>query len=169
MISIARVLADYVVEIADLKENNKYHEIALFHLLIAYDSHIHPLLKTNPTESEFREAFKQQNICDNKEIDMAIYYLLQSAPVFWKIFKSFSKDTQTMLIPYSRIVYLRGIKTGDIVYKHESDSDKYIVKEYREPNHVFMERRNHDGKVISTSIYDINSLFMKRKVEFNIN
>jgi hypothetical protein len=58
-------------------------ERPLWHLLKAHEKQIEGLIEEDPTGQWFHKAFRQIGVTNNKNIDMAIWLLLQDASVFW--------------------------------------------------------------------------------------
>jgi len=66
---------------------NEDSERALWRLFKAHEERIIGLLDQNLDDERFHKLFRQADITGNSDIDMAIWYLLQAAPVFWKLFE----------------------------------------------------------------------------------
>lgn len=61
---------------------NNWNDRALFHLLKLHKDRLPKL------DDYFHKAFRQVDVTDSGECDMAIWCLLQDAPIFWDCFES---------------------------------------------------------------------------------
>ena len=60
-------------------------ERALWNLLKANEEQIEGLIEEDSTGFYFHKAFRQQDITESGFTDMAIWLLLQEAPIFWNM------------------------------------------------------------------------------------
>jgi hypothetical protein len=60
-------------------------ERALWNLLKANEKHIQGLIEEDETGYWFHKAFRQVDICESPEMDMAIWQLLSVATLFWEM------------------------------------------------------------------------------------
>ena len=60
-------------------------ERALWNLLKANEEQIKGLIEEDSTGFYFHKAFRQQDITESGFTDMAIWLLLQEAPIFWNM------------------------------------------------------------------------------------
>jgi hypothetical protein len=71
------------------KETKK--ERALWNLLKANEKHITGLIEEDSTGYWFHKAFRQVDVCENANMDLAIWLLLSEASLFWKMLKENEK------------------------------------------------------------------------------
>jgi len=62
-----------------------YGERALYRLLVAHEKEITGLIEEDETGLYFHKSFRQIDVTNSGHIDMAIWLLLQQAPIFWNI------------------------------------------------------------------------------------
>lgn len=58
-------------------------ERALWNLLKANEKHIEELIEEDPTGFYFHKSFRQNDVCGNYNMDLAIWLLLNEAKLFW--------------------------------------------------------------------------------------
>lgn len=66
---------------------NSFVDSALLRLLKVHKEYINGLIESDSTGAWFHKAFRQTDVTPSGDIDMAIWYLLQEAPLFWQIVK----------------------------------------------------------------------------------
>ena len=71
---------------------NSYKERGLWHLLKANEKHITGLIEEDPTGYWFHKAYRQIDVTENPNTDLAIWHLLQDAPLFWKMLTDWDND-----------------------------------------------------------------------------
>jgi len=70
-------------------KDDYYTECALCHLLTLYKDRL-PIF-----DGYFHKAFRQADITDSGHSDMAIWCLLQGAPIFWKLFDEYVEQEES--------------------------------------------------------------------------
>tara|TARA_R110002167_G_scaffold206_2_gene1152 strand:+ start:123 stop:389 length:267 start_codon:yes stop_codon:yes gene_type:complete len=70
---------------SELMENdyNNFSELALLRLLKANSRHIEGLIEEDSSGGWFHKSFRQVDVTECGNTDMAIWYLLQTSSVFW--------------------------------------------------------------------------------------
>ena len=68
-----------------IKNQDDEVERALWNLLKANEEQIKGLIEEDSTGFYFHKAFRQQDITESGFTDMAIWLLLQEAPIFWNM------------------------------------------------------------------------------------
>ena len=72
-------------EYMDINPFKYGHERALYFILQEYEKKITGLIEHDQTGEWFHKAFRQIDVTEKSNIDLAIWTLLKNANLFWKI------------------------------------------------------------------------------------
>lgn len=98
-------------------------ERALYFLLKDNEDKIKGWIEDDPSGFSFHKSFRQTDVTNNANVDLAIWFLLQDAPLFWKIIESYNNFVGQTIKAYGQIVKINDVNCdnlnfGGVVLEH---------------------------------------------------